>query len=116
MSNVITKDAAATEGCAAVTGYVACRIYADAEKDALMQALFNLSEADKDGAPYPADDMIYCVLETTLHTQLISNLVDELHKLGYAICPHTHRSPMRRAQNSHANTTDITALRIGSST
>ena len=68
---------------------MACRIYADAEKDALMQALFNLSEADKGGAPYPADDMIYCVLETTPHTQLISNLVDELHKLGYAICPHT---------------------------
>lgn len=89
MSTENTNDKPATEGCAAAAGYVACRIYADAEKDALMQALFNLSEADKDGAPYPADDMIYCVLETTPHTQLISNLVDELHKLGYAICPHT---------------------------
>lgn len=81
------KQAAQPGGLPAAAGYVACRIYADAEKDALMQALFNLSESDKDGAPYPADDMIYCVLETTPHTQLISQLVDELHKLGYAICP-----------------------------
>lgn len=58
MSLESKTDAAATEGCAPAAGYVACRIYADTEKDALMQALFNLSEADKDGAPYPADDMI----------------------------------------------------------
>jgi len=50
------------------------------ERNALMQSLFNAS-GDETGN----NNDVYEFLEKTPKTSLISELVDELHKLGYKI-------------------------------
>lgn len=75
-------------------GSALCTLYTDRERNALMTALQNAAKVDAVGAPYPADDMIYCYLENTPKTSLVSELVDELHRLGYRIQQNT---PVRDA-------------------
>lgn len=69
------------------------RLFTDDERNALMTALQNAAKAYAEGAPYTADDMIYCYVEAVPKTSLVSELVDELHRLGYRIQPNGRGEP-----------------------
>jgi hypothetical protein len=85
--NKPTPDASAAAGSTLAVGSALCTLYADTERNALMTALQNAAKAYSEGAPYTAEDMIYCYVEAAPKTSLVSELIDELHRLGYRIQP-----------------------------
>ena len=64
-------------------------LFADEERNALMTALRNAALTDTAGCPYSEGDRIYLYVENTPKTSLVSELVDELHRIGYCIKPNT---------------------------
>lgn len=95
----VERSDTGSEGCAAMTGHVACRLYDAAENNALMQAFTNAAKADADSAPYTPNDMIYSYVESTPITSLVPELIGELHRLGYAICPHAANAESRHGEH-----------------
>lgn len=61
------------------------QLFGDVERNALMTALRNAADVDAAHAPYPEDDLIYLYMEQTPKTSFVSELVDELHRLGFHI-------------------------------
>lgn len=72
---------------AGTTGSALCELYTDHERNALMTALQNAAKAYNEGEDTIPADVIYDYVENTPKTSLVSELVDELHRLGYRIQP-----------------------------
>lgn len=66
------------------------RLFSDEERNALMTALRNAADTALDGAQLMEDDRIYKYVESAPKTSLVSELVDELHRLGYVIQPNSN--------------------------
>lgn len=60
-------------------------IFADEESDALITALYNSALASTEGSQCTKEDRVYLYIENTPKITLISDIVDELHNLGYCI-------------------------------
>jgi len=71
------------------------QLFRDVERNALMTALHNAADVDAAHAPYPEDDLIYLYMEQTPKTSFVSELVDELHRLGFHIELNAESSDLR---------------------